>query len=409
MSQSNRGAAQVSLMWVIALSVIALVAATFAFLQNGEFTKATGQLTAAQAQLEAEKQISQGLREERRDVSTTFGFRADGEFSNVAAVNAAREELMREFGIDAANPNLRSFSDLVGPMITTHRQVVSERDSALAESSRLRNDLAAKEAATRTALDDKDKTLADVRREKVELEGSLQRQIVDIERQRDATRDEFANLQKQLAELRTVADQRERELRGEVAKYQQRNSILADSLNSVSRRASTPDGSVLSAAGDIGVVWLDRGHNQRVTPGMEFEVRNATTKAVKGRVRVQRTEENRSEAKILSQADKYDPIHTDDLIFNAVYDPNRTPVAALLGNGFGRYDADDLRAMLKAVGVEVRDGVTNETDMLLLGTPFFDEETGDMLPWENTDEYKSANALSVEVIPMRDWTQWLGK
>lgn len=409
MSQSNRGAAQVSLMWVIALSVIALVAATFAFLQNGEFTKASDQLTSTQAQLEAEKQISQDLRTEKRDLSMAFGFQGDGEFSSAAAVTAAREELMREFGLDPANTQMRTFSDLVGPIITTHRQAVSERDSALAESSRLRNDLAAKESATRTALADKDRSLADVRREKDELQASLQRQIVDIERQRDATRDEFSTLQKQLAELRTVADQRERELRGEVAKYQQRNSILSDSLNAVSRRASTPDGTVLTAAADIGVVWLDRGHNQRVTAGMEFEVRNATTKAVKGRVRVQRTEENRSEAKILNQVNKYDPIHTDDLIFNAVYDPNRTPVAALLGNGFGRYDADDLRAMLKAVGVEVRDGVTNETDILLLGTPFFDEETGDMMPWENTDEYKSANALSVEVIPMRDWTQWLGK
>lgn len=394
-------------MWVIALTVIALVAGLFAFLQNGEFTQASLDLTNVRAQLEAEKQISQDLRTEKRDLSMAVGFRGDTEFMNLAAISASREELIREFGLDPAN--LRAFSDVAGPAIIKYRQAVSERDSSLAEAARLRNDLAAKDAATRTALADRDKSLADVRREKDELQTSLQRQIVDIERQRDAVRDQFSIAQKQLAERNTVADQRERELRAEVAKFQQRNSILADSLNGVSRRASSADGTVLTAAPDLGIVWLDRGHNQRVTTGMEFEIRNANTKAVKGRVRVQRTEENRSEAKILTQADKYDPIRTDDLIFNAVYDPSRTPVAALLGNGFGRYDADDLRAMLKAVGVEVRDGVSSETDLLLLGTPFFDEETGDMMPWENTDEYKSAMALSVEVIPMRDWTQWLGK
>ncbi len=406
MSQSNRGAAQVSMMWAIALAVIALVAAFFAFLQNNEFTRVSEELKVAQDQLKAEKQVSQDLRTEKRDTTAAIGFKGEGEFTSVTAVNAAKEELIRAFGVEGT---IRSFGEIVTPIVSAYQRVTSERDSALAESARLRNDLAARESATRSALAEKDKSLADARREKDELQGSLQRQIVDVERQRDSLRDEYRRLEGQLAELRTLGDQRERDLRGEVAKYQQRNSILADRLNSVDRRVSAADGSVLTAASDLGVVWIDRGFSQRVTAGMEFEVRNAVTQKVKGRVKVTRTEQNRSEAKILAQADKYDPIRTDDRIFNAVYDATRTPVAALLGNGFGRYDAADLRAMLKDVGVEVRDQVTSETDILLLGTPFFDEETGDMMPWEGTEAYKSATALAVEVIPMRDWLQWLGK
>lgn len=406
MSQSNRGAAQVSMMWAIALAVIALVAAFFAFLQNNEYTRVSEELKVAQDQLKAEKQVSQDLRTEKRDTTAAIGFKGEGEFTSVTAVNAAKEELIRAFGVEGT---IRSFGEIVTPIVSAYQRVTSERDSALAESARLRNDLAARESATRSALAEKDKSLADARREKDELQGSLQRQIVDVERQRDSLRDEYRRLEGQLAELRTLGDQRERDLRGEVAKFQQRNSILADRLNSVDRRVSSADGSVLTAASDLGVVWIDRGFSQRVTAGMEFEVRNAVTQKVKGRVKVTRTEQNRSEAKILAQADKYDPIRTDDRIFNAVYDATRTPVAALLGNGFGRYDAADLRSMLKDVGVEVRDQVTSETDILLLGTPFFDEETGDMMPWEGTDAYKSATALAVEVIPMRDWLQWLGK
>ena len=136
---------------------------------------------------------------------------------------------------------------------------------------------------------------------------------------------------------------------------------------------------------------------------------NASTGAVKGRIKVVNVEENRAEAEILAQTDKYDPIRTDDVILNAVYDPNRTPVAVLLGNGFGRYSANDMKSMLQEVGVEVREEVSNETDYLLIGTPFFDEETGDVLPWETRDEYKAAQSFSVEIIPLRDWTQWLGK
>ncbi len=407
MSQSNRGAAQVSLMWVIALTVFALVAVLFGFLQNGEFKRVSEELATVKIDLATDKQASQDLRTEKRDNSAIIGWTGTGEFTNPTVIIAARDELIREFGVDGTN--LRAFSDVVGPIISKFRQISSERDSALAESGRLRADLAARETATRRTLAEKERTLADARREKDEVQAGLQRQVADLERVRDSLREEYRGLERQLAELRTLADQHERELRGEVAKFQQRNSILADQLNSVSRRAAAPDGAVLTAAGDLGIVWIDRGHQDRITTGMEFEVRNATTQAVKGRIRVQRTEDRRSEARILAQSDKYDPIRTDDLVFNAVYDPSRTPVAALLGNGFGRYDADDLRAMLKDVGVEVRDEVTNETDILLLGTPFFDEETGDMIVWESMDAYKSAQALAVEVIPMRDWTQWLGK
>lgn len=393
-------------MWLIALAVLALVAVFFAFLQNNEFTRVSSELATAQAQLEAEKVISQELRTEKRDNTAAIGFQGQGEFTSVAAITAAKEELMRAFEVDS---KALKFSDVINPVIGAHQRVVSERDSALAESARLRNDLAARERETRSALSDKDRTLADVRREKDEMQSQLNRQIAEIERQRDSSREEYRNLERQLSELRTQGDQRERDLRAAVATVQQRNSILADRLNSVDRRAASADGTVLTAAPDLGVVWIDRGFSQRVTAGMEFEVRNASSQKVKGRVKIVRTEQNRSEAKILTQADKYDPIRTDDAIFNAVYDPSRTPVAVLLGNGFGRYDAASLRATLKDVGIEVRDQVSNETDLLLLGTPFFDEETGDMVPWESMEAHKSAVGFAVEIIPMRDWLQWLGK
>ena len=88
---------------------------------------------------------------------------------------------------------------------------------------------------------------------------------------------------------------------------------------------------------------------------------------------------------------------------------SREIVAVLLGNGFGRYNANDMKSMLAEVGVTVREDVSIEADILLLGTPFFDEETGEMVPWDARDEYKAAQSFSVQIIPLRDWTQWLGK
>ncbi len=403
---SDRGAAQVSLMWVIAFAVIALVAALFAFLQNDELTQLQEEYQANLTELQKSRDEATALRQEKRQLADQLGFKGDGEFASTTAIEQQKAELVRVFGLDDANIN--TFEDVVAPVVSRYQQVVSERDALQAETARLRNDLAERESAVRAALAEKDQTLADLRREKDELQASLQRQIVDLERQRDSLRDEFRNLERQLAELRTQADQRERELKREMETLQQRNSILSDRLNAVERRAQEPDGSVLAVDDDLGLVWIDLGRLDRLTPGMEFAVVDPLTGREKGRIEVVEADDHRAKARVLSVADVYDPIRTGDRLLNPIYDPNRTPIAVLLGNGFGRFSPDDLRAMLSKAGVEVRDRVTEETDYLLLGTPFFDEETGDLVPWESYDPYKVAESLSVEIVPMRDWSQWLG-
>lgn len=110
----------------------------------------------------------------------------------------------------------------------------------------------------------------------------------------------------------------------------------------------------------------------------------------------------------MNVADRFNPIGSGDKVRNAVFDRNRTPVAVLLGQGFGRYSAADMKAKLAEVGIAVVEEVGVETDYLLLGTPFFDEETGEMLPWSGQDSYKVAQGMSVEIVPRRDWLAWLG-
>ncbi|MGB0954301.1 MAG: hypothetical protein ACPG31_13870, partial [Planctomycetota bacterium] len=286
--------------------------------------------------------------------------------------------------------------------------VAGEEDRGESEVAQLRNDLNSKTSANSTAMRDKDSTIADLRNQLDDMKNSKDQEIVNLERQRDSLRDQLRDRDSTVTELRALNDQQARDAASSLAVLQQRNDILSGRLNEVARRAASPDGSVLAVNGALASAWIDRGAKDRVTVGMEFDVRNASSNALKGRIKIVSVEANRAEASILSQVDQYDPVRENDLILNAIYDPSRKPVAALLGNGFGKYNANDMRSMLAEVGVEVREGVTSETDYLLLGTPFFDEETGDMMLWDVQEGYKAASALSVEVIPMRDWSQWLG-
>lgn len=407
MSQSNRGAAQVSLMWVIAFAVIMLMCLGFAFLQNSANTDLQNKADEAKLATETAEAALADLRQLRAAEFLKIGFTSDGGDSiSMEAMDAARNEYISRLGLDGGNIN--AFADLASPVFAKVAELEGQRDALQAEVNQLRNDLDARNSASQTAMRDKDATISDLRKQMEDQANAKDGQIVDIERTRDALRDQLRDRDREITSLNALLDQQSRDSATELAVLKQRNDILTGRLNSVARRADTADGSVLAVSGELGRAWIDRGYQDRVTVGMVFEVRNANTQAVKGKLKVTAVEAGRAQAKILEQVDQYDPVRVDDVILNAVYDPNRQLVAALVGNGFGTYNANDMTAMLEKIGVEVREGVSSETDFLLLGTPFFDEETGEMLPWENQDGHKAASSLSVSIIPMRDWSQWLG-
>ena len=407
MSQNNRGAAQVSLMWVIALAIIALLSAGFGYIQNGQYTDSQTALTAAKSAEAASKAELTAVKTARANDFNELGFAdADGSYVSPEAIKVWTNEFVTRFALDANAVN--KLEDLSGPVFAKHDEVVGQRDALLSEIAQLRNDLAAKTASNGTAMSDKDSTIASLRAELDDTKNSKDQEIVNLERQRDSLRDQLRDRDTTVTQLRSVNDQQTRDSASALANLQQRNDIISGRLNEVSRRASSADGSVLAVNGELGAAWIDLGYNDRLTVGMQFDVRNASSNALKGRLQVVSVDADRAEARILSQVDQYDPVRENDLVLNAVFDPNRKPVAALLGNGFGKYNANDIRSMLANVGVEVREGVTSETDYLLLGTPFFDEESGDVIGWDTQDGYKAATSLSVEVLPMRDWTQWLG-
>lgn len=408
MSQSNRGAAQVSLMWVIAFAVIGLGSLGYAFIQNQDMENVKFNEQVAKDNLQVSIDEATLLRDELRAEVAAVGFAGEGASRiDLEMVTQTQNDLADAFGIDKTN--LRTLSDVKEPIIGQYLGVVGERDDLKAQVTELRNDLSAKESASRAAMSDKDATIGTLRTEKEDLGSSLQQQISDLERQRDSLRDELRNGERELAETRTRNAEEFRTLKSEMAILAQRNDILSTRLNGVARRADTPDGTILSVSGEIGRAYIDLGSDDRLISGMEFDVLHASSGAVKGRIRVLNVAEQRAECEILDQADRYNPIRTDDLISNSVYDPSREIVAVLLGNGYGRYNANDMKSMLAEIGVTVREEVTVESDILLLGTPFFDDETGEMVPWESRDEYKASQSFSVQVIPLRDWTQWLGK
>ena len=257
-----------------------------------------------------------------------------------------------------------------------------------------------------TAQKERDFTIQNLRTENEDMRNSKDNTISDLENQRDSLRDSLREAQSEITDLRDLLDQQSRDSEKALAYLTQRNDILGSRLNNVARRAATPDGTLLAVGPEN--AWLDLGYAHRLAVGMEFDVHNAKSHRVKGRIRVVEVEEKKARASIISVVDKYDPIRENDVLVNDVFDPNRTLIVSLLGDGFGLYNQNDIRSKLEAIGIEVRENVNIETDFLLLGTAFFDEETGEVLDWGAYDSHKAATSLSVTVVPQRDWGQWLG-
>ncbi len=406
MSGRNRGAAQVSVMWVIALSVILVFVVLFAILSQQKVSQAE---QAAQAAREAAQQAveTRAARDEAlHSLSQAVGFvEGSSGDSSLDAFKAQLEDTRQAFPSAAAAESVEA---LLPAMISDYNKLLKENRDLSAQVATLRNDLSARQAAHASAMQEKDKALADLRREFEDTRQSLQNQITDLERQRDGLRDQVREQDRQLAEQRTRMDALQRSFAADQQVAKQRRDILSERLDQVTRRADQPDGTILSASAKLGKAWIDRGRRDRVQVGMEFEVLNPLDKKPKGRIKVINVEDRRAECEILSVKDRFQPIDSDDLVTNEIFDPTRHPVAVLLGNGFGRFSAEDMKLKLAQIGIVVSPKVDRETDYLILGTPFFDEETGDMIPWDSNAVYQDAESLSVQVVPLRDAFGWLG-
>lgn len=407
MSQSNRGAAQVSLMWAIALLLIALVSVFLFYSTSGKLKEAEDTLATETARLNGLIETEKDGRLAGVDVSKIAGWQpSPTELSSTDLMKNAIQQLGTVF--PNVDPTAASIDITLPAVISDYNASVARVADLEQQVAQLRADLDARQTENATAVSDKDDRISELEGELEDTRNNMNGQIVDLERQRDALRDQYRELDDLLTQTVAEKDAEIAAVRAGSATMKQRNDILSSRLNDVARRADTPDGSVLTANANINKAWIDLGRDQRVAPGLQFEVLDQATGAVKGRLQVASVEEARAEAVILNTVDKYNPIASGDQIRNAVFDPNRSATAVLLGNGFGAYSADDMKIKLAQVGIQVVDDVTIETDYLLLGTPFFDEETGDIVSWEQQDSYRAAQGLSVEVVPRRDWLSWLG-
>lgn len=407
MYDRQRGA--VSLMWVIAFGVITLLSVGYAFLSQQKVSELETSLATERSKSTKLNNDLTAKNQEALDLAEVVGWAGSGigAASEPTAIRSSLEELTAVFPTAQTNKPT-TLEGLKDHLITDYNASQTQIRNLTSEVEQLRNDLEARQNESRAALQEKDGTIRDLNRQLETESNNANTNISELERQRNALRSQLQDNERDISELRTRREEDLREATQEMQTLQTRNNILSERLNQVERRAGTADGSVLSVSGELMKGWIDRGRLHRIRPNMAFDVRSPLTGKSKGHIRVTAVEDRRAQFEILDQADGFDPIAEDDDIFNAVYDPERELVAVLLGSSFGQYTESDMAVELGQVGVKVQSEVGREVDYLILGTPFFDPDTGDRLEWSANDTFKAAESAAVQVLPLREAMDWLG-
>ncbi|MFC1764200.1 hypothetical protein ACFL6U_19270 [Planctomycetota bacterium] len=254
--------------------------------------------------------------------------------------------------------------------------------------------------------------------------------------------DRAANLQSLLDQEAASAKQLNQDLLKTRAQLDMTQERMTDALSLVRQVEPVPDMEATTLKGDgkvtlvdeaAGVVYINLGSEDRIFQGLTFSVYDKASAIAKdgkskAEVEVFKIMETAALARIVS-SDPRNPIGTDDVVVNLIWDRDRANQFVLVGDfdlnldGFSDADAvERITALIQKWGGVVADVVTAETYAVLLGTmpavpvkPTFEDLEIDPLAQDRYDavQQRQASFRGVQdaaidlLIPMYKYEKFL--
>lgn len=406
--RSQRGAARISAVWMIAVIVLFFVALAFGYISQQDLASAESRLQSARAD---EATATAKADEEARvslEISKVLGFTPKDEIgarSNLTAAADGFSALKAAFS--DIDDSVTTFADAVPLVVAQQAAKNREIETLNQQLTTLRNERDAARSSLNDVTQQKDSELRD-----------LQTQLADAE---NAARDEQTQLEERVASVtadRNDRDSQLRDTRGQLQDSQrereadrQQFATRANELSKIlafTKEPSRPDGDILAVSDELGLGWINLGRVHRLRRGMRFDVVSGevTSDAVKGLVEVTDIAEESAEVRVIQTTDRFDPIVVGDKIVNPLFDPEGERNAVLIGGFSARYTEAELRLLLQEIGVTVQKRVDSDTAYLIVGAALLLDENGE--PYEEPvqpsvlPEYKEAQAQGVQIVSIRE-------
>ena len=409
MMRSNSGAARVSVVWIIATIVLALVAVAFAVISQNDLTAAKDSATAAALKEAEAAALFESEAQYARQLSTALGFydrAAASPRTNPDTVRQGFEELRAAF--PALDASVVDFELAIPPLRREYEARGQRIAQVESDVRRLESELATERQGRAADVRSKDTLIAQLRGELADAKSNAADRETELQATVASERSRVSSLDQDLRNLRSELEVLQRAHNQELARYSARVNEQGSKLTFLAPAArDLPDARVLAVSGKLGTAWIDVGAEQRAARGIRFRIEGGSeaNRRVKGYAEVVEVESNRSKVALYDVVDNFDPITVGDVLINPVYDPRGQRNAVLAGRFSGQYDEKELRALLGRMGITVQSSLDLTTDFLIAGAEIyvdeFDEPYEQPLQPSDLPIYKEAEALGVQIIPIQ--------
>lgn len=413
MNRSKRGAARVSAVWMIVVIVAFFVAVGVAFVAFDEAGKKEETIAKLQSDLQESSARYDTERTTLRDVSQVAGFydrEAASERAEVEAMKAGLTSLRDAY--PDIDPAVKTFQDAVPVVITAYNARGTRIRDLETQVAELQAEVAAKDKTIREVTSSKDQELAQARSQIQDLEQAMADQKTTLEKQVSSQRAEVSDRDAKLKEALSELDEKTRTFARERETDRTRMADMSNKLKFL-REPEAADGSILAVDKNLALAWIDRGAHDRLARGTRFRVVSGATGSnkVKAWAEVTKVEPDMAEVRIFDQKDPFDPPVAGDIVYNPVYDPTGQRNAVLAGRFSGTFNEQELRELLRQIGITVQPELDLTTDYLIVGQELYtDPETLEPLeePLQPSElaVYKDAVANGLAIIPIKDIRQY---
>lgn len=258
----------------------------------------------------------------------------------------------------------------------------------------------AREAELKRQIEQRGEAMVNLEEQNNAAKESFQEGVQDLEQVLDSQAEAVSDYQKQSDEQISTLDVRLRETRSNLQTEIERLTIERDNLTTevalgkqrltelrrvVSPESERePDGRIASLLKTDDVVYIDLGYDDKILPGMTFEVFSyrkgveaREDGGLRGKAQIEVINVNpHSAAARVMEIEAGQLIEVDDLIANVIYDRNRTYNFFV----FGDFDVEDrgrpsladrrrIEAMVSQWGGSLTEELGYDTDFLVLGVP----------------------------------------
>jgi hypothetical protein len=415
MTRSRRGAARVSITWMIVVLVALFASMALIFVFDGEVEKANNRASEAETNETNAVARYDAEREAYRKLSQHVGFYDTAGASERSEAPAVEEGLTQfKDGFNVSEASVADFQTMSQRAVTERNNLLRTISDKNQQISNLQADIDVRAQNLTTMTSDKDAEIRRLTQQVNDANQAAADRQAELESEVASVRSTLASTEGELSSSKGETDDALRAGRERVAEFTTRLENVTRKLE-WEREPERPDGKILSVSEGLGLAWINLGKSNRLYGGMRFHIVDgrAGDDTVKAWCEVLTVEDSMSEVKLYNVRDNFDPPTAGDIVYNPVYDPTGLRNSVLVGRFSGTYNETELRAVLDGINIHVQEKLDKTTDYLIVGAELYVDEEGEPLeePLQPSDlpVYKEAEAMGVRIVPIKLVTDYFRK